>query len=128
MTIFLKPYDFIDFSITSINSEEETIPIFTASGKMSVATALICSSKNSGLTSNILKTPVVFCAVKEVIALMPKTLQHVNVFKSAWMPAPPLESLPAIVRTVFICLFILKIPFYLERRKIPPCCRYKNIL
>ena len=39
-----------------------------------------------------------------------------------------LESLPAIVRTVFICLFILKIPFYLERRKLLLCCSYKNIL
>ena len=39
-------------------------------------------------------TPVVFCAVMAVIALVPYTPSAANVFRSAWMPAPPLESLP----------------------------------
>ena len=47
-------------------------------------------------------TPVVFWAVSAVIALIPYTPFAIIVFKSAWMPAPPLESLPAIVNAVFI--------------------------
>ena len=42
-------------------------------------------------------TPSVFCAVTAVIADVPKTPCAANVFRSAWMPAPPPESLPAIV-------------------------------
>ena len=50
---------------------------------------------------------------------------------SAWMPAPPLESLPAIVNAVFI-LFSLRINFVRARRcpprswrqkVVPPICR-----
>ena len=32
-----------------------------------------------------------------VMALVPYTPSAANVFRSAWMPAPPPESLPAIV-------------------------------
>ena len=47
-------------------------------------------------------TPRVFCAVTAVIALVPYTPCAANVFKSAWIPAPPPESLPAIVSAVGI--------------------------
>ena len=50
-------------------------------------------------------TPVVFCAVKAVIALMAYTPFAIIVLISAWMPAPPLESLPAIVNAVLICIY-----------------------
>src|SRR5690606_27907470 len=43
-------------------------------------------------------TPTVFCAVMAVSALVPKTPSAANVFRSAWMPAPPPESEPAMVR------------------------------
>ena len=56
--------------MTSISSGEETIPIFTAFGKMSVNTASSCFLKNSGLTSMMPETPVVFCAVSAVMTLM----------------------------------------------------------
>jgi len=46
-------------------------------------------------------TPVVFCAVRAVMALMAKTPLAAMVLMSAWMPAPPLESLPAMVNAVF---------------------------
>ena len=42
-------------------------------------------------------TPTVFWAVIAVIALVPCTPQRANAFRSAWMPAPPPESEPAIV-------------------------------
>ena len=42
-------------------------------------------------------TPSVFCAVTAVIADAPYTPIAAKVLRSAWMPAPPPESLPAIV-------------------------------
>src|SRR5208283_1451852 len=42
-------------------------------------------------------TPFGFCAVMHVTALVPCTPSAANVFKSAWMPAPPPLSEPAIV-------------------------------
>src|SRR5436190_14192603 len=44
-------------------------------------------------------TPMVFCAVMAVIAVMPWTPAAANALRSAWMPAPPPESEPAIERT-----------------------------
>jgi hypothetical protein len=40
----------------------------------------------------------VFCAVRATIAVVPKTPAAANAFRSAWMPAPPPESEPAMVR------------------------------
>ena len=42
-------------------------------------------------------TPSVFCTVTAVIAVIPNTPSALKVFRSAWIPAPPPESLPAIV-------------------------------
>ena len=47
-------------------------------------------------------TPTVFWAVIAVIAVIPWTPQRANAFRSAWIPAPPPESEPAIERTVGI--------------------------
>ena len=41
-------------------------------------------------------TATVFCQVIAVIAVMPWTPQRANAFRSAWIPAPPPESEPAI--------------------------------
>ena len=76
-----------------------SMPIFTASTPMSVATWRTCSMMNSGGTVWIALTPVVFCAVSAVIAVIPWTPQRANAFRSAWIPAPPPESEPAIERT-----------------------------
>ena len=80
----------------------DTMPIFTASGRMSRNTQSSCCATNSGVASSTPDTPVVFWAVRAVIALMPYTPRQVMVFRSAWIPAPPLESLPAMVSTFFI--------------------------
>jgi len=45
-------------------------------------------------------TPWVFCAVTAVRALIPKHSSAANVFRSAWMPAPPPESEPATVSSL----------------------------
>src|SRR3954471_24402627 len=44
-------------------------------------------------------TPTVFCAVSAVIAVIPCTPQRANALRSAWMPAPPPESEPAMEST-----------------------------
>ena len=70
-TIFDGLY-FRSFSaITQINSAEETIPIFTASGMMSVKTLSSSWPTKSTGASWIACTPRVFCAVSAVITLIP---------------------------------------------------------
>ena len=44
-------------------------------------------------------TPTVFCTVIAVIAVVPCTPARANALRSAWIPAPPPESEPAIERT-----------------------------
>ena len=61
----------------------ETMPIFTASGNMSENTASICAFRKSGDDSCIANTPVVFCAVRAVIALIAYTPFMVIVLMSA---------------------------------------------
>ena len=66
---------------------------------MSSATALTWATMMSGGIAWTAVTPTVFWAVIAVIAVMPWTPQAANAFRSAWMPAPPPESLPAIEST-----------------------------
>ena len=88
--------------MVSMSADDDTMPILTASGKMSVNTASSCSARKCGVESKMSVTPVVFWAVRAVMALMANTPLAVMVLMSAWMPAPPLESLPAMVKAVFI--------------------------
>ena len=48
---------------------------------------------------SILRTSHGFCAVRQVMAVVPCTPRAANVWRSAWMPAPPPLSEPAMVRT-----------------------------
>src|SRR3954453_14880121 len=75
------------------------MPILTASTPMSSATARTCSTMNSPGTGWIAVTPTVLCAVSAVIAVIPCTPQRAKAFRSAWIPAPPPESEPAIEST-----------------------------
>ena len=101
-TTFWAPYWRSFWAMTRMSPAEETMPTFTASGRMSWNTASICWPKNSGPTSKMLVTPKVFCTVSAVMAHMAYTPFTVIVFRSAWMPAPPLGSLPAMDRHVFM--------------------------
>ena len=74
-------------------------------------TASSCSPRNSGVASMMSVTPVVFWAVRAVTALMANTPLSVMVLMSAWIPAPPLESLPAIVNAVLILFLLSSIDF-----------------
>ena len=101
-TIFFTLYFTSSYSIASTISGEDTMPIFIASGKISSKIISNWLLTNSGATFTIPVTPVVFCAVSAVMALIAYTLFAVIVFISACIPAPPIESLPAIVNTFFI--------------------------
>ena len=66
---------------------------------MSSATARTWAMMISGGIAWTAVTPTVFWAVIAVIAVIPWTPQAANAFRSAWMPAPPPESAPAIEST-----------------------------
>ena len=78
-----------------------TIPILIAFGGMSSITDLICCPIIAGVTSNISATFIVFCAVIAVMAVHPYTPSAENVLRSACMPAPAPESLPATDNAIF---------------------------
>ena len=81
----------------SMIAREKSIPVFAASIPMSPATASSCARTNHGGTSWTAVTSRVFCAVSATIADMPWAPAAANAFRSAWIPAPPPESEPAIV-------------------------------
>ena len=83
----------------SIVSVDPSIPTLTASTPMSRATDRTWARIISGETASIASTPTVFCAVIAVIAVIPWTRQAANALRSAWIPAPPPESEPAIDST-----------------------------
>ena len=107
-TRFLAPYSFSLAAITRISGMLETMPVFTASGKISVNTQSSSSARKSGVHSTMLLTPVVFWATRAVTAQVANTPLAVMVLISAWIPAPPLGSVPAIVNAVFISM----LPFF----------------
>ena len=76
------------------------IPVLRASGRRSSTTAWICASTTSRGMAWTAVTPWVFWAVTAVMTLVPKTRWAWNVLRSAWMPAPPPLSLPAMVRAM----------------------------
>ncbi len=94
--------DSIAAATTSTMAEVASMPVLTASQPMSAATASICAPTNSAGTRCTPVTPRVFCAVRAVTAEVPYTPWAAKVLRSAWMPAPPPESEPAIVRAVGI--------------------------
>ena len=73
-----------------------SIPVFAASTPMSDATARTSSATVPGEIASKPWTPSVFWTVTAVMAVIPKTPNAEKVLRSAWIPAPPPESLPAI--------------------------------
>ena len=73
-TTFLIEYFSSYSAIISACSFEAIIPIFTASGFISVKMLFICFLKNSAGTGIIPVIPTVFCAVSAVIQVMAYTL------------------------------------------------------
>ena len=81
--MFLALYSISFSAIVSIIEVADTMPIFTASGGISVKTASSSLARNSAETSIIPVTPKVFCAVRAVMAQVAKTPFIVMVFISA---------------------------------------------
>ena len=77
------PYRRSFSAMTAISAAEETMPIFTASGAMSVNTASSCSARKWGVDSRMSVTPVVFWAVRAVTAQVANTPLAVMVLISA---------------------------------------------
>ena len=75
-------------AITSTIGALDTMPIFTACGRISSNTTSICCSTNAGGTSCTPNTPKVFWAVSAVMAHSANRPWAAMVFTSAWMPAP----------------------------------------
>ena len=69
-TILFTEYSLSLPAMARTMAAEDTIPIFTASGRMSDSTQSSCFFTNSGGVSCTPETPVVFCAVSDVITLM----------------------------------------------------------
>jgi len=85
---------------SSMMAAVASIPLLSAAGRRSFATASSCARTSSGVIALHACTPSVFCAVIAVTTDVPKTPKRWNVFRSAWMPAPPPESEPAIVSAI----------------------------
>ena len=79
-----------------------SIPVLIARTSKSATTVSICAVTSPAPIASAAVMPTVFWAVTAVMAQTPCTPCAANVFRSAWMPAPPPESLPAIVRAVCI--------------------------
>src|SRR4030095_9134968 len=75
----------------------DSIPILIASAPKSLRTASSWRATNSGGRLWTPVTPTEFCAVTAVSTDMPNVRNAENVSRSAWIPAPPPESDPAIV-------------------------------
>src|ERR1700712_4563933 len=82
----------------SMISRDASIPVFAASTPMSPATVRIWAATTSTGTSWNPVTPSEFCTVTAVTATDPWTSHAATARTSAVMPAPPPESVPAMVR------------------------------
>jgi hypothetical protein len=82
----------------STSSGVPSMPILTASTPMSSTTERNCAVTISSGRASTPCTPSVFCAVIAVIAVIAWPPSMVTVLMSAWMPAPPPESDPAMIK------------------------------
>src|SRR5712691_7905539 len=96
-TRFRIPCSLIAAATASMISALASIPVLAACTPMSSTTASIWARITRIGTSWISETVTVFWAVTAVIADVPCTPKAAKVLRSAWMPAPPPESEPAIV-------------------------------
>ena len=77
-----------------------SMPVFTARTSKSSSTVWTCWRTNDGCIATTPRTSFVFCAVTAVRAQVPCTRWAAKVFRSAWTPAPPPESDPAMLSAV----------------------------
>ena len=80
-------------------SDDASMPVLAAWMPISLATASIWPAMTSSGISWKPLTPIEFCTVTAVTATQACMPRSAKVRMSAWMPAPPPESEPAIVIT-----------------------------
>src|SRR6187549_1187246 len=78
---------------------DDSMPVLTAATSKSSKTASIWAAITEGGSSKTSVTSSVFCAVIAVMTDMANTPLADMALMSAWMPAPPPESEPAMVST-----------------------------
>lgn len=84
---------------SAITSAFASMPTFTASMPMSAERASSCARSTPAGGTWTPCTPRVFCTVSAVIAAMPYPPFAAIDLRSAWIPAPPEGSLPAMLST-----------------------------
>src|SRR5574340_21822 len=80
---------------------EDSMPVLTAATSKSSKTASSCDAMMAGGNSKTSVTSAVFWAVTAVMTDMANTPLADMALMSAWIPAPPPESEPAIVSPCF---------------------------
>ena len=80
-----------------------------------MSTCMLTSWDGGGMGHE--EVPCVFCSVTAVMAEAPKTPRAAKVFRSAWIPAPPPESEPAMVRTRGTCSHPVRSLSYPEQKR-----------
>ena len=81
---------------------EASMPVLVAETVMSEATASICARTSAGESAAHAVTATEFWAVMAVMAQVPCRPWAAKVRRSAWIPAPPPESEPAMVSATLI--------------------------
>ena len=97
-----QPFSRIALATSRTMDASASMPVLSAAGGRSSASAVSCAAIIASGTVSTARTPRVFCAVSATMTDVPNTPNCWNVLRSAWMPAPPPESEPAMVRAIFI--------------------------
>ena len=97
-----QPFSRIVRETRRTSDASASMPVLSAAGGRSSASAMSCAATIASGTVSTARTPRVFCAVIATITDVPKTPNWWKVLRSAWIPAPPPESEPAIVRAICI--------------------------
>jgi hypothetical protein len=101
-TSFSRPRAAITAATSSMMARFASMPVLRARIFMSSATASIWARTIEGSSACQAVTDTVFWAVMAVIAVVPWMPWAAKVRRSAWIPAPPPESEPAIERATFM--------------------------
>jgi hypothetical protein len=102
LTSGAQPFSRIARATRRTMEASASMPVLSAAGGRSSAMAVSWALTMASGTASTARTPRVFWAVRATMTDVPKTPNCWNVLRSAWMPAPPPESEPAIVSAIFI--------------------------
>src|SRR5437660_3138401 len=126
MTSWWRPQEPTAAATSRIVAAETSMPVLAAATTTSAQTWRICSPTKAAATSWMPEMPRGFWEDTAVTALVPWTPRARKHARSAWMPAPPPESDPAIVRATGGFSFIRRLEGAWTTRSgpqvVPSCC------